>query len=116
MRDLARSMIRFSWAMSVFGAQQAADLFTRPQASKKHNAFDAVSHAAAEEMGEPMKGLYQAGDRLQSGMVETASKLLDGTWSDPGKVMNETWEAVDRIWTGMKSDLSDDSSDKKPAD
>ncbi len=115
MRDLARSMIRFSWAMSVLGARQAAHLFTPRQGwDRSAEAFDAVSHAAEEEMGETMKSFYQAGDRLQSGMVDTVSRMFRGKWSEPGKVMNETWEAVDRTWTGMKEDVTSASPERSP--
>ena len=112
MRDLARSMIRFSWAMSMLGARQAANLITpREGWNRSTEAFDAVADAAAEEMGEPVKSLYQAGDRLQSGMVDTMSRMFGGKWSEPGKVMNDTWEALDRTWSGRKDDLSESSTD-----
>ena len=114
MRDLARSMIRFSWAMSVLGARQAANLVSpRDGWDRSADAFDAVSHAAAEEMGETMENFYKAGDRFQSGMVDTVSRLFRGTWSDPGKTMNEAWESVDRTWTGMKDDVSSRSKEEE---
>lgn len=108
MRDLARSMMRFSWAMSVLGARQAANLMTpREGWGRSTESFDAISHAAADHMGETMRGFYKAGDRFQSGMVDTVSRVFRSGWSDPGKTMNEAWEAVDRTWTGMKVDLGD---------
>lgn len=107
MRDLARSMIRFSWAMTVLSARQAANLVTpREGWNRSTESLDAVSHVAADQMGETMKSFYKAGDRLQSGMVDTASRLLRGNWSEPGKTMNNAWESVDRTWTGMKDDLT----------
>ena len=106
MRDLARSMIRFSWAMSVLGARQIGHLMSPKEGwDRSADSFDAVSHAAAGEMGDSMKDLYEAGDRFQSGMVDTVSRLFRGDWSDPGKPMNEAWESLDRTWTGMKQDL-----------
>ncbi len=114
MRDLARSMIRFSWAMSVLGARQAANLLAPRQGwDRSAEAFDAVSHAAAEEMGETMKSVYQAGDRLQSGMVDTVSRMFGGGWSEPGKVMNQAWESVDRTWTGVKDEFKDGVRDEE---
>ena len=114
MRDLARSMIRFSWAMSMLGARQAANLVSpREGWDRSADTFDAVSHAATDQIGETMKSFYKAGDRLQSGMVDTMSRLLQGTWSDPGKAMNEVWEQVDRTWTGMKEDLSQSSTEEE---
>ncbi len=109
MRDLATSMIRFSWAMSMLGARQAANLIAPRDGWKRStDAFDSVSQAAADEMGESLKGFYQAGDRLQRGMIDSMSKFFGGNWSEPGKVMNETWEALDRTWTDAKEDLSTD--------
>ncbi len=117
MRDLARSMFRFSWAMSVLGARQATNLMTPGKGwDRSAEAFDAVSAAAEKEMGETMKSFYQAGDRLQSGMTDTMSRMFRGNWSDPGKVMNETWEEVDRTWTGVRDELSKSEPDGSPDD
>ena len=114
MRDLARSMIRFSWAMSMFGARQAANLVSpRDGWDRSADTFDAVSHAARDQMGETMRGFYKAGDRLQSGMVDTMARLFRGTWSDPGKTVNEMWEQLDRTWTGMKEDLTQGSTEEE---
>lgn len=112
MRDLARSMFRFSWAMSMLGARQAVNLLNPGAWDRSADAFDAVSHAASKEMGETMQGYYKAGDRLQSGMVDTVARMADGTWSNPGKAMNEVWEQVDRTWTGVKEDLTQRSPDR----
>lgn len=106
MRDLARSMFRFSWAMSVLGARQVANLLSPGDGwNRSADSLDAVADAAAKEMGETMQGYYKAGDRLQSGMVDTMSRMVQGSWSEPGKVMNDTWESVDRTWSGVKDDL-----------
>ncbi|MEM7583180.1 MAG: hypothetical protein AAF560_07355 [Acidobacteriota bacterium] len=109
MRDLARSMIRFSWAMSVLGAKQAANLVSpRDGWDRSAESFDVVSSAAIDQMGETMKGVYEAGDRFQSGMVDTMSRMFGGgSWDDPGKAMNETWESVERTWSGMKQTVDD---------
>ena len=114
MRDLATSMIRFSWAMSVLGARQAANLIAPKEGWRRSTeAFDSVSRAAAGEMGDTLQGFYQAGDRLQRGMIDSMSKLLGGNWSEPGKVMNETWESLDRTWTDAKEDLASSSPEEK---
>lgn len=59
-------MIRFSWAMTVFGAQQAArlvaptgrDAATKP---KPAEAFDAVASAMEGQFGGVFRGAYEAG-------------------------------------------------------
>ena len=112
MRDLARSMFRFSWAMSVLGARQVANFLSPGDGwDRSADSLDAVSNAASKEMGETMQGYYKAGDRLQSGVVDTMSRVVEGSWNEPGKVMNDTWEAVDRTWSGVKEDLSMSSGD-----
>lgn len=114
MRDLARSMIRFSWAMSVLGARQAANMLAPGEGwERSTESLDAVSHAAADQMGETMKGLYEAGDRFQSGMVDTVSRVFRGDVSSASKTLNDSWEAVDRTWSGMKDNLQSASSDEE---
>ena len=114
MRDLARSMIRFSWAMSMLGARQAANLMTpREGWDRSTQSFDAVSHVAADQMGETMRSFFKAGDRFQSGMVDTAARFFRGDWSEPGQTMNGAWEALDRTWSGMKESFSGESGDEE---
>ncbi len=112
MRDLARSAIRFSWAMSVLSARQAANLVSpRDGWDRSADSFDVVSHAAVGQMGETMKGLYEAGDRFQSGMVDTMSRMFSGSWANPGKMMNETWESVGRTVSGIKGRVADSTEE-----
>ena len=112
MRDLARSMFRFSWAMSVLGARQMAHLLSPGEGwDRSADSLDAVSDAASKEMGDTLEGYYKAGDRLQSGMVDTVSRMVEGDWSEPGKVMNDTWDELDRTWSGVKDDLEMGSDD-----
>ena len=114
MRDLARSMMRFSWAMSMLGARQVAHLLSPGDGlDRSADALDAVSGAAAKQMGETMKSYYEAGDRLQSGMMDTMSRVVEGSWGEPGKVMNDTWEAIDRTWSGVKEDLHVSAGDEE---
>ena len=58
MRELTKSVFSFSWAMSLFGAQQVAGLFDPGKAAK---AFDAVTAAACEELDAPLQALFGAG-------------------------------------------------------
>jgi hypothetical protein len=74
MRDLTKSMTTFTWAMSVFGMQQMmnlAGLGGRGQSDQCANSFNHVSQAAADTLGSSLRSIYNAGDRLQSGMVDT---------------------------------------------
>lgn len=67
MWDFTRSMFRFSWAMSVFGAQQMANLL---QPSKAAKAFEDVTQATEAELGGVFKQTFRAGDVLQRNLVD----------------------------------------------
>jgi hypothetical protein len=67
-REFTKSMLRFSWAMSLFGARQAAGLLSPSEGGAE--AFDTVAKAAEKELGGGLRPLYQAGERIQSGVVD----------------------------------------------
>lgn len=80
MTDLAKSMFRFSWALTLFGARQAVDLLTRSRdGSETANDLEAVRYAAEGQMDSTFRSLFNAGDRLQRGMVDLAADILMGT-------------------------------------
>lgn len=76
MRDLIKSMLSFSWGMSLFGMRQMANLL----GGRGAEAFDSVTRAAAEQMEEPLAGVFHQGDRLQREMVD---RLLGGDAGRP---------------------------------
>lgn len=60
--ELGVSMLRFSWAMTVFSAQQAANLVAGSASGEPRtaaHAFDAVSHAVEEQFGGVLRGAYK---------------------------------------------------------
>jgi hypothetical protein len=76
-RDLARSTARLSWALSLLGLQQMADLASGSHDPARGAArCDAVRYAAEGQMNATLRGLLQAGDNLQRGFVD----LLAGGW------------------------------------
>jgi len=113
MKDLAKSMFRFSWAMGVLGVDQAAQLLGQGRDLKKTGeTLDAVSDAASSSLGDDWKQVYEAGEHFQSGMIDTVSRVAKDSWSNPGKAMNHAWEDLDRSFSDLRSDLSrKDSSD-----
>ncbi|MCA1636454.1 MAG: hypothetical protein LC802_22885 [Acidobacteria bacterium] len=73
MRDLTKSMMSYTWAMSLFGVQQVVNIF-RPQQQGQENpatsAFENVTQAAQEEFGDVMRATFRAGDNLQRGVLD----------------------------------------------
>src|ERR1043165_7632227 len=72
MRDFIKSTLRFSWAMSLFGVQQLENMIedSGRQGDKTTTAFDSVTRATEEQLGDAVKDAFKAGNRLQSGVVD----------------------------------------------
>ena len=106
MRNLAKSMFRLTWAMGILGVDQMTSLMSRDRDWKQStHSLDAVSHAASSQLGGTLKKVYDAGDHLQEGVIESVSSLANASASDPRKAMNESWEKLDRTWSTVRSDL-----------
>lgn len=67
MREFTKSMMSYTWAMSLFGVQQMVNAF-RP--SKAAESFDNVTEATREEFGDGLRAAFRAGDNLQRGIVD----------------------------------------------
>ena len=80
MRDLAKSMFSFSWAMSLFGFQQTLNLVKPPQAAK---AFDAVREATTAQLGDLLNQTFRAGDKVQRELVDLTLGPLTRRGFDP---------------------------------
>jgi hypothetical protein len=73
MRDLTKSALSLPWAISMFGVQQATNLMAPPSTkvlSGAASAFDAVSHAAEQQLNGWMKQTYKVGTGVQDAMVD----------------------------------------------
>ena len=74
MREFTKSMFSFSWAMSLFGLQQLGNMLTRPDSTrprpKAAEAFDCVTQAAEDQLGNILKETFKTGDRFQRAMVD----------------------------------------------
>jgi hypothetical protein len=71
MREVAKSMLGFSWAVSLFGIQQISKLLTpsaEPDAAAQE--FDAVSRAVQSHLAEPVAEQFRAADEWQRRVVD----------------------------------------------
>ena len=108
MRDLAKSMMRLSGAMSVLAADRAASLFgsqalrsvggpASAQASTAQStaqpfdtqAFDALSRTAEAQLSAPARDFFHAGDRVQR-------TLVDEFFLDPSQVLRTAADFFER--------------------
>jgi hypothetical protein len=65
--ELVKSVLGFSWAMSLFGLRSLGN-FADPR--RAASSLDAVKQAAAGELGDELRDLLQAGEQLQGNLVD----------------------------------------------
>jgi hypothetical protein len=66
-------MFSFSWAMSLFGMQQMANLVMGQEPNRSQDkvtrAFDSVTRATEEQLGDTLLESFKAGDKFQREMT-----------------------------------------------
>lgn len=110
MREFTKSMMSFSWAMTVFGTQQMLDIVrSQGRAENLHEvteAFDSVTHTAEGEMSDMMKTMFNAGNNMQKSMVNIMMCMIPfGTGQDGvGKmVSNIGQQSADAMRQGVRA-------------
>jgi hypothetical protein len=73
MREVAKSMLGFSWAVSLFGVQQLAKLVTPSSESSETTAaqFDEATRVVQGFLTDTIAQQFRAGDEWQRRMVDT---------------------------------------------
>lgn len=86
MRELTKSMLRFSWALPLFGIRQMSYLAlpTDVNVAKATQAFEALTDAARRELGQALADLYKTGDQLQTELVDA----MTGAGGAPADLFN----------------------------
>jgi len=74
MRELTESAVRYTWAMSLFGVQQAANMLMpssfRQPTRKVNSALFSVKQAAEIQFGDLVFGAFEIGDEVQRGLTD----------------------------------------------
>jgi len=99
MWELPKSVLSFSWAMSLFGVQQMANLFAPSKATK---AFEDVTQATEAELSDVLRAAFRAGNTLQRGVVDLTFGAFTGQVLDPSR------------WTARPSDVTQRSASTPP--
>lgn len=88
MREVAKSMLGFSWAVSLFGVQQLARLMSPSSVSREATAsqFDEASRAVQGFLTESVAQQFRAGDAWQRRMVDTLFDAASLQSVDPRKL------------------------------
>jgi hypothetical protein len=97
-RECAQSMMSFLWALSLFGAEQVAKILASRQAGparlQEADALAAITHATETQLGAAGRAAFQAGDRLQRGMVDLMYSLATLDVLTPRHMTKVTFEAM----------------------
>jgi hypothetical protein len=100
MRELAKSAVRYTWAMSLFGVQQAAHMLTLSncgqQTNKANGAFFSVKQAAESQFGDLVFGAYEIGDEVQRGLTNIFFDTLTGQAFNPNYISALTSAVVEQ--------------------
>jgi hypothetical protein len=91
MRDFTKSILSFSWALSVFGVQQMANMLSP---SKTMEALDNVTEATKREFSGVTEASFQAGDNLQRRLVDLTAGMFSPQMFNPNS------------WIKLTSDLA----------
>ncbi len=72
MRDITKSMLRYTFAVSILGVQQAVNMFRdgRRQGTRATETFDDITGAMTEQFDDTFKAAFRAGDSMQRGLVD----------------------------------------------
>lgn len=105
MRELAKSVISFSWSMSLFGVNQVLNLM-KPQGrdqARTHpvtTAFNATAEATEAQLSGALRGVYKVGDQFQREMVDMMSSTLTLDSFNPGKMLKVTSDIIGQVIPG----------------
>src|SRR2546429_243255 len=112
MRDVAKSMGRFSWAMWVLGLEQlrrlVADEYSGRREQAMSEAFDSTREATEKTFSERTRKLYDAGDKLQQESVDLLFDMARPSNLGADKIVERAANAVGRSadsvreWAGDK--------------
>ena len=87
MRELTKSTLSYTWAMSLFGVQQASNLLAprdwRQPAREANSAFFSVKQAAENQFGDLVFGAFLIGDEVGRGLTNLFFDALTLRAFDP---------------------------------
>jgi hypothetical protein len=94
MVEFTKSLLSFSWAQSLFGAQQLMNTLTVPtpgrRTGKATSAFTSVARATGDQLDNFLKGAYHIGDMLQQGAVDAAVNFVTRDALNPNALLRST--------------------------
>src|SRR6185295_4804971 len=91
MRDLTKSMMSFSWAMSLFGLRQMTCMLMPQSGGSTSSSLDSVTRCTENQLGSVTQSMFRSGDNLQRGMVDLMFNMLSlGGWNGSGDALRRS--------------------------
>jgi hypothetical protein len=84
-RELTKSALSFSWALSMLGIKQAMSLGRPGQQQVTGDLFAPLTDAAVGQLDESMKNIYSSGSKLQSRLIDMAFLPISPANWTPGR-------------------------------
>jgi len=116
MRDLTKSFASFSWALTLFGLDQLRHLVADDDSGERRERIsgdlDAVTNAAKGRLSERNASMFDAGQTLQSDMVDLTFDIFRGEELKPRKILDRAADFVEESADTLR-DLAGEKSDKK---
>ncbi len=117
MRDLTKSFFSFSWTMSLLGLEQLTNLLSEERSGNRRErmakAFDAVTEATVEQLGERTSSLYESGDKLQRETTDLMFDLSRPEELKPRKVVDRAADLVESTADALRDAAGEDKKEKK---
>src|SRR5262245_42568795 len=106
MREIAKSMVGFSWAVSLFSLQQISKVLT-PTASTANDAtaaeIEEVSRHVQSHLSESLAQQFRAGDEWQRRLVDALFDAATLRSVDPRNMMNSGVEVMQKSVEAVRS-------------
>ena len=117
MRDLTKSFFSFSWTMSLLGLEQLTNLLSEERSGNRRErmakAFNAVTEATVEQLGERTSSLYESGDKLQRETTDLMFDLSRPEELKPRKVVDRAADLVESTADALRDAAGEDKKEKK---
>jgi len=106
MRELVKSLNSFSWAMSLFSAQQLVNLVQRPASGADHLSaaeLGAATQAGQQQLSGVFLRAFEAGDQVQRSAVDLAFGVATLEALNPNRFVALSSEVVRQSTAAFRS-------------
>lgn len=117
MRDLTKSFMSFSWAMTLFGLDQVRHLVADDDSGERADRIsldlDAVTDAAKDRLSERNASMFDSGVSLQNDMVDLTFDIFRGDELKPRKMLDRAADFVEESADTLR-DLAGEKKKSSP--